>query len=212
MHYYKSIGNKISERIHFIIFKPTAIKLLSQQSLFVYFYPINFNMMRPQSSDYPTFYNTYIVLAEGDNVNQVLRDSLLHLETALYSIPHNKADYAYAEDKWTIKQVLQHCIDTERIFAYRALCHARGEQQPLPGFEQNDYAAAADISHRSLEQLVSEFMLVRKTTVFLFESFTSQDLESTGFIGENPIKTGSWGYIIAGHWNHHWQILITKYL
>lgn len=145
--------------------------------------------MRPQPGDYPVFFEKYINQAVGDDVKTTVSNSLLQLEQFLYSIPEDKADYAYAPGKWTVKELLQHCIDTERIFAYRALCHARGEQQSLPGFEQNDYAALADVSVRTLTGLTEEMLLVRKTTHILFQSFNDDSLNRTGITNGNSIKT-----------------------
>ncbi|MCH5721375.1 DinB family protein [Niabella hibiscisoli] len=167
--------------------------------------------MRPQTGDYPAFYDTYISLAAGTDVQSVLSRSLKSLEGFLHTIPDTLSDFAYAEGKWTVKEVLQHCIDTERIFAYRALSHARGEQQSLPGFEQDDYAATVAVNRRTLASLVEEFLLVRRTTLLLFEGLTREDLERTGIINRNPIKTLCWGFIIEGHWLHHQRILKEKY-
>lgn len=167
--------------------------------------------MRPLPSDYPFFYKNYVLLAAGDDATTVLAGSLEPLERFLRSIPEEKADHAYAPDKWTIKQVLQHCIDTERIFAYRALCHARGEEQSLPGFEQTGYAANANVDERPLQSLCKEMLLVRKTTTLLFQFLRAEDLNRVGTVGGNPIKTLSWAFIISGHWQHHQNILREKY-
>lgn len=167
--------------------------------------------MRPQTGDYPVFYDTYISLTVGTDVQQVLSDSLKNLDNFLHSIPENKSDFAYAEGKWTVKEVLQHCIDTERIFAYRALSHARGEQQSLPGFEQNDYAATAAVTQKTLLSLIEEFILVRRTTLLLFEGLLQADLERVGIVNNQPVKTFCWGFIIEGHWLHHQRILKEKY-
>lgn len=166
--------------------------------------------MQPQFTDYPPFYRPYVERASGA-FNNLLQGSLDDLSLFLHSIPESKADFAYAADKWSVKQVLQHCIDTERVFAYRALCHARGEQQPLPGFDQNDYADHAALAHRSLGGLIEEAKLVRQTTSFLFEQLTEADLQRTGYIGDHAIKTFCWAYIIVGHFKHHEHILTTQY-
>ncbi|MGN7786989.1 DinB family protein [Niabella sp. 22666] len=167
--------------------------------------------MRPQTGDYPVFYDTYISLTTGTDAQTILSESLKNLDSFLHSIPENQADFAYAEGKWTVKEVVQHCIDTERIFAYRALSHARGERQSLPGFEQNDYAATVVLTQRSLPRLIEEFILVRRTTQLLFEGFLQADLERVGIINGQPIKTFCWGFIIEGHWLHHQRILKEKY-
>lgn len=169
------------------------------------------NMMLAKETDYPSFYKTYVDLAPGENIPEMLEQSLSSLRDFLQAIPQSNGDHSYAEGKWTVKQVVQHCIDTERVFAYRALCHARGEKQSLPGFSQNEYAEKADTTHRSLAELVEEMILVRQTSVILFNSLTPADLERTSSVGGNPIKTCRWAQIIAGHFIHHKQILISKY-
>lgn len=167
--------------------------------------------MRPQAGDYPVFYDTYISLTIGTDLQYLFSQSLKNLDDFLHSIPESQADFTYAEGKWTVKEVVQHCIDTERIFAYRALSHARGEQQSLPGFEQDDYASKAQVANRSLSSLVEEFILVRRTTLLLFEGLTDEDLGRIGIINGNPVKTLCWGFIIEGHWLHHQRILKEKY-
>ena len=167
--------------------------------------------MRPQETDYPAFFQKYVALANGEDIKEILSRSQNDLEDFLNNIPQSKADYAYGNGKWTVKEVLQHCIDSERIFAYRALCHARGEQQPLPGFDQEEYATYIDVQNRSLNDLKTELLLIRQTTTLLFNSFSAADMERTGFIGENPIKAFCWGFIITGHFIHHQNILQSKY-
>lgn len=167
--------------------------------------------MRPSSSDYPSYFETYVSLVETGDVKAMLKDSLSIMEFFLQSIPFDKADHAYADGKWTVKEVLQHCIDTEKVFAYRAMCIARGEQQPLPGFDQNEYAGNADVSKRSLESLKEEMLLARKSTVMLFEYLRDEDLNRKGTASNNPVTVLALGYIIIGHWRHHEKLFKEKY-
>ena len=125
------------------------------------------------------------------------------LNSFLEAIPEEKADYAYADGKWTVKQLLQHVIDAERIFGYRALSLSRGEQQPLPGFDENGYGDHATARDRSLSSLASEFRNLRHSTIDLFASFNDQQLNELGVSSNHPTRANSLGFIILGHWKHH---------
>ena len=168
--------------------------------------------MRPQPNDYSGFNKTYIDCTTSDDLTQLLKESLPEMENFLASIPVSKADYAYAEGKWTLKELLQHCIDTERIMTYRALCVARGEQQNLPGFDENPYAAASNASARSWEGLVEEMLLIRKTTIILFNSFNEEQLQQRGSANNHAVTCNAIGFIIVGHILHHERIIKERYL
>ncbi|MGC4235518.1 MAG: DinB family protein [Niabella sp.] len=167
--------------------------------------------MRPDSTQYPPYFEPYISKVEGDDIHSILSLSVESLKNFLSHIPEAKADFAYAPGKWTVKQVLQHCIDAERIFAYRALCIARGEIQPLPGFDEKLYAANAKVENRSLQSQKDEILLARQSSVVLFTHFTNAELDRTGTVGGNTINVSALGFLIAGHWLHHQGILINKY-
>src|SRR5437870_7271735 len=128
--------------------------------------------MKPEKGSYPVYFENYIPLVEEENVLEALAQSWISIKTMLAAIAKDKENFAYAEGKWTIKQVVNHMIDTERIFAYRALRFARKDpQQPLP-FEEDHYAANADVSGRTLSDLLYEFDSVRKASFSLFNSFS----------------------------------------
>lgn len=167
--------------------------------------------MRPLSTDYSPFSETYVSLVETGDIKEMLKTSLHAMQTFLYSIPEDKADFAYSDGKWTIKEMLQHTIDTEKVFAYRAMCIARGEQQPLPGFDQAEYAANVDVSKRSLSGLKEEMLLARKMSVILFEHLREEDINKRGTASNHPVTVLSYGYILIGHWRHHEKILKEKY-
>ncbi len=167
--------------------------------------------MRPTPDSYPPFAATYISLVPEQDIRFVLQDSIALLEQFLDSIPDEKADHAYAPGKWTVKEVLQHTIDTERVFAYRAMSIARGEAQPLPGFDQDVYAANADVANRSLESLKEEMSLIRVSSALLFEYLGETDLLRTGMAGNHVITPLSLGYMIVGHWRHHEQLFRERY-
>ncbi|MEO7309360.1 MAG: DinB family protein [Chitinophagaceae bacterium] len=168
--------------------------------------------MRPSPEDYSGFYKTYVDYTTGDNLQQMFGDSLPQLESFLFSIPVAKASFAYAEGKWTLKELVQHCIDTERIFNYRALCIARGEQQNLPGFDENHYAASSNANARNWEGLVEELPLVRKATIMLFNSFNEEQLQQKGSSNNNPVTCNALGFIIIGHLMHHERIIKERYI
>jgi hypothetical protein len=169
-------------------------------------------MPRPTPAESAPFYHRYISLAQGDEVREVLRASLPYLEEFLLLLAPEKATTAYAPGKWTLAQLLQHMIDTERVFAYRAMCIARGEQQSLPGFDENGYAAQASGTHRSWHQLVQEMILLRRCTIMLYEGFSPTDLARTGVASGNPVSVNALGFILAGHALHHFAIISERYV
>jgi uncharacterized damage-inducible protein DinB len=169
-------------------------------------------MPRPLAAEYGHFYQGYINRATGNDAIQVLADSYAPLEQFLSQIPADKADYAYAPGKWTLKQMLQHIIDTERIFAYRGLCISRGEQQPLPGFEENDYAAAATAANRTLPDLIEELLLVRKSIILLYKHLNNEDLLRVGVSNSQPLTANAMAFITVGHALHHKAVLEERYL
>ena len=130
----------------------------------------------------------------------------------IQDIPINKHDFSYAEGKWTIKDIIQHLIDCERIFSYRALCFARNDKTFLPGFEENDYAIEAKGRNRSLISLLTELSAIRQSTILLFKDFTNQELLRLGTASNNPMSVRAVGFIIIGHQNHHQKIFEERYL
>ena len=166
--------------------------------------------MKPQQDEFAPYYNTYISLI-GDDVLDLLEQQAQTFTEYIRNIPEDKADYAYAEGKWTVRQVLGHIIDTERIMAYRALCIARQDTTPLPGFEQDDYVAVADVSDRSLASYAEEFEAVRKSNLYLFRSFEEEALNCRGTASEQPVSVRALLYIVAGHLEHHIRIFEERY-
>ena len=128
------------------------------------------------------------------------------------NISSEKLEYRYAEGKWTIKDILLHLIDAERIFAYRALRIGRGDKTPLAGFEENGYVINANANSRSVESLINEFQLVRKSTLELFQNFSEEQLAYLGTSSDNIISVRAIGFIISGHQNHHLKVIVERYL
>lgn len=160
----------------------------------------------------PSFYHKYIALVEGDDLNYLFKQIKKIIPDLLAGIPEEKWEFRYAEGKWSIKELVQHMTDTERIFTYRALCFSRGETSSLPGFDENKYAAGSKAGSRIKEQLVNELRAVQEATALLFESFDEDQLERSGIANNNPVSVRAIGFITIGHMLHHKNILEEKYL
>ena len=168
--------------------------------------------MRPIEGTYPKFLETYISKVKEDDILKALEANTGLLQTVLNSVPKDKDNYAYAEGKWTVKQLIIHITDAERIFSYRALRFARGdEQQPLP-FEEDDYAANCKAEKRTLHSVIEELMAVRKSTILLFETFDETDLLRPGNTAAGRTNVNAVGYAICGHAAHHLTVLKERYL
>jgi len=169
-------------------------------------------MPRPDLSRVPEFYHGYISKVKETDLGSALKSSTKELFDLLRSIPPEKHDHRYAEGKWTIKEVVQHMLDGERVFTYRALRFARKDDTPLPGFDENLFAQTAKADKRGWNDLVEEFAALRKATESMFASFDNEQLEQTGIASENSTYVLGIGYIVAGHVNHHCQVIKERYL
>jgi len=165
-----------------------------------------------QSNEYANFYKPYIeALGEVVLMNE-LEQSLSFFIDFLKTIPSEKHEFRYAEGKWTIKDIVQHLIDAERIFAYRALRIARKDKTPLPGFEENEYVETAFANKRVMNDLIEEFITVREATISLFKTFTEEQLLQMGTASEKPVSVRAIGFITMGHQKHHEKIIKERYL
>ena len=160
----------------------------------------------------PHFYKNYVKQVEESDLLQALRISGHRTLELVHSIKPEKADFAYAPGKWTVRELLCHIIDVERIFAYRALRFARNDKTPLAGFEENDYAPQANASARSLKKIADEMAHLRVSTIDLFEGFSEEMLTRKGEANKNELSVMAIGFIIAGHETHHRKILMERYL
>jgi hypothetical protein len=167
--------------------------------------------MTISETEYAPFYHTYVKTV-GEDVVADLNRQLLSIPQFIRNIPAQKEDYAYAPGKWTVKEVFGHLIDTERVMAYRALRIARADETPLAGFEENDYAAQSHYHERSMESLAAEFEVLRKSNMFLFESFNDEELKRMGTASGKNVSVRALLFIVAGHVNHHKRILEERYL
>ena len=169
-------------------------------------------MSKPLVTDYPDHFRVYVDQVPEEDLSTAINNQLPVLEDFLRSIPEDKAMYAYAPGKWTLKEMLQHIIDAERIFNYRALCIARKETASLPGFDENSYADNSNANSRNWQDLVEEMLVVRKATQYLYASFTDEALASSGLSNNKTATALSFGFITLGHVYHHKRIVEERYL
>ena len=166
----------------------------------------------PDDSEYSHFYSTYVEVVDKENITHVLNRQMHELYTLINTVPAEKAYYAYAPDKWTLKEVLGHMIECERVFCYRTMAISRGEDQSLPYMDQNQYMVDNNYNQRTLANLANEYLAVRVSTMHLLNSMTKEMIARKGKIGESEITVRALAFIIAGHERHHLSIISTKYL
>ena len=169
------------------------------------------NNARPSPGDYAPYAERYILLVTGDNILAALTAQLKQTATLLSGRGERDGNFRYAPDKWTVKEVVGHVADTERIFAYRAMRIARGDQTPLEGFEQDDYVRGARFGARKLADLVEEYADVRQASLALFRSLDEEAWLRRGVANGNPVTVLALAYLIAGHELHHRKILDERY-
>ncbi|MBP1224558.1 DinB family protein [Flavobacterium sp. 1355] len=163
-------------------------------------------------NEYSGHFVTYIKEAGDGKLIEELEISLHDFIRFVQNIPMDKFDYRYAEGKWTIKDIIQHIIDTERIFAYRALRFSRFDKTPLPSFEENDYANNTNSNGRSIQELLTELSAVRHSTLLFYKSLSEEQLKAIGTASNNPISVRALGFVIIGHQKHHQKIFEERYL
>ena len=166
----------------------------------------------PNSSEYSHFYSTYVQEVPRANIIETLNAQMHEFYTLVNAVPGHKAFDAYEDGKWTIKQVVGHVIDAERVFAYRAHRISRGDTTPLSGFDQNDFVDAANFDDRTLANLANEYLAVRISTIHLFQNMTSKMIDAVGNASGVDVSVKALAFIIAGHQQHHTNVLQTKYL
>ncbi len=168
-------------------------------------------MPRPSATEYGKFHQTYINYTSGKDYSILVQQYHERITESWAAIPAERTNFAYGPDKWTIKQMFQHVIDTERIFAYRALAIARNEPAALLGFDENEYAKNGTAENRNWKEMLTEWRVVRQSTNLLFASFTEQQMKSMGTASGHPISVNALGFIIFGHALHHLHILKERY-
>ncbi len=162
--------------------------------------------------EYASFYAPYIAALDNVDLIEELEISVHRLIHFVQEIPMDKFDYRYAEGKWTIKDILQHLIDAERIFSYRALRFARQDKTALSSFDEDHYAMVAQGNNRSIQELLTELGVVRQATLSLFKTFSDEILMQKGVASENEMSVRAIGFVIIGHQNHHQRIFKERYL
>ena len=166
---------------------------------------------RPEASEYASFYHRYVESVPDGDIVELLRSGGRELLEAIRRIPEARAGHRYGPEKWTIRQVIGHLIDAERIFTYRALRAARGDRTPLASFDENAYVRTAGSDARTLADLAREMECVRQASVLLFESLPADAWGLSGIASEREVSVRALAYITAGHALHHLRILRERY-
>ncbi len=167
---------------------------------------------RPTAVEYAPYYDRYISLVPAGDVLQHLSTQINATLAVLRGITEAQSLRRYAPGKWSIKEVLGHVCDTERVMSYRALRFGRGDQTPLPGFDENDYVQAGNCDARAWADLIGEFETVRAATVSLFRGFETAATERLGTANNTAVSVRALAYIIAGHERHHLKVIQDRYL
>lgn len=169
-------------------------------------------MKRPLPNEYPSFYKNYVDNVKTDNIIKELRDQVLDIQAIISEIPEEKEDFAYAPGKWTIKEIIGHIIDTERVLGYRAMRFARKDKTPLPGYDENFFVANANFNKQTLYSLGHEFAIVREANLALFKTWDEEALSQVGVANKLDVSVRAMLYMIAGHAIHHMGVIKEKYL
>ncbi len=167
---------------------------------------------RPSSSEYAPYFATYIGLVPSGDILEILGRQIEASMALFSSIGEEKSGHRYQPGKWSVKQIVGHLADTERIFTYRALCFARGEKAPLAGFEQDDYVAGGDFDSRDFSSICSEYRRVRDASLAFYEGLEPEALTRGGTASGNPWTVRALAYVTAGHELHHRGVIQSRYL
>jgi hypothetical protein len=167
---------------------------------------------KPQPGEYASYAAGYIAKVPNGPVIEILE----YLKQSTYNffsrITTEQADYAYAEGKWTLKQVLGHMIDTERVFSFRVLCFSRGDKNSLPGFDQEEYVAASTFDTRTIQDLANEFKSLREANIYLYSALTDEQSLKMGIASNHPVSVRALVYMTAGHELYHLELIKELYI
>jgi hypothetical protein len=169
-------------------------------------------MKRPNRKEYKPYYERYIGLVPEGDIIKILKKQIKDFEKLCKGISPKKALYRYAPEKWTVKEVIGHIIDTERVMAYRALSFARNGQNNLPGFDQDEYIRSSNFNNVKMNDLIDEFCAVRKSNIFMLNALTEVETKRSGLANNNQVSVRALAYIMAGHALHHINVIKEKYL
>ena len=167
---------------------------------------------RPDLTRIPQYFHRYVNAVKEDNLESAFRNQRNSFVPFLESLSEEKRDFRYAEGKWTIREMLQHIIDAERVFSYRAMCIARKDETPLPSFDENAYADNSKADKREWASLLEEYKSLRIATEILFSTFDKDQLETAGTASGKSVYVLGIGFIIVGHINHHVNVIRERYL
>jgi uncharacterized damage-inducible protein DinB len=170
------------------------------------------NSLDLNNNDYPSYFKTYIEPLGAVNLIDILNNSMDDLMNTLKDLPEEILLIRYVEGKWTIKEIVQHIVDTERILSYRALRFSRNDTSILNGFNEDWFVENSNANNRNFHDLLEEFTYLRESNILLFNSFTHEMLQKTGFVNDAKISVAALGFIIAGHQIHHLKIIKERYL
>jgi hypothetical protein len=171
-----------------------------------------FRAIRPKPDEHLDYYSRYIELVPDGDIVDTLSRQITETLAFLHSIPESRVDYQYAPDKWTIRQVVGHISDGERVFQYRAFRFSRADPTPVPGFEENLYVANAPFTRMSMANLIGEFEYLRRASIYMLSSLDAEALGRRGTANGDEITVRALAYIMAGHETHHMQVLKERYL
>ena len=169
-------------------------------------------LRRPTEKEYASFYDKYVKLVPDESILKVLELQGAHAQKILRAIDETKSLHRYAPDKWSIREVVGHVTDAERVFTYRALRFARADATPLPGFDQDVWSKKTNAHSRTLASLLDDLQLLRAATISLFRGFADEDWERSGIASDNAVTVRALAYIVAGHEHHHLKIVKERYL
>lgn len=167
---------------------------------------------RPASDEFAPFYAPYVAALPGDDALAALEEGLHRMNTLLASVPTDREDYRYAPEKWSVRELVGHIVDAERVFATRALTFARGDAGPLPSFDENAWALHSNAGSRPLADLAEEFSLLRGATIAMARGFTDEALVRRGVASGKEVSVRALLWITAGHEAHHRRVLAERYL
>ncbi|MDH7603640.1 MAG: DinB family protein [Melioribacter sp.] len=168
--------------------------------------------MKPDTNEYPTYYKQYVDLIDSENILEILETQLQEVENLFNSIDEEKSNFRYAEKKWSIKEVLGHLIDSERIYSCRILRVSRNDPNQLVTFDENLFIEESNYSSLKLKDILNEFILLRKSTILMLKGMKEEMYSRTGIINGQNITVRALAYIIAGHALHHCNVIKERYL
>jgi DinB family protein len=169
-------------------------------------------MSRPLENEYAPYFHNYVSQAPEEDILPAMRSQVDALDVLLDGVTPDRETYRYAEGKWSIREIVGHLIDGERTFGYRVLCIARGDTQNLPGFDQDQYMLTAPFDRIDLEDLLSEFRLVRLSNMAMLRTLDEAAWTRMGTANDSPVSVRALVYVMVGHVRHHMDVLRERYL